>query len=74
MDPISATAMTFGVLLLLISWVYLLIIAFKTDFNWGLVTVFLPVLSYIYAAFDWKRTQATLVSAALGWTLIIFAL
>lgn len=74
MDPISATAMTFGVCLLLISWIYLMVISFKTDFNWGLVTLFLPVLSYVYAFFDWKKTQATIWSAGLGWALILFAL
>ncbi len=74
MDPISATAMTFGVSLLLISWVYLLIISFESDFNWGLVTLFLPAISYIYALFAWKKTQATIWSAALGWVLILFAL
>lgn len=74
MDPISASAMTFGVSLLLISWVYLLVIAFKNDFNWGLVTVFLPALSYLYALFNWQKTQASIWAAVLGWLLIIFAL
>lgn len=74
MDPFSATAMTFGVVLLIISWVYLMIIAFKTDYTWGLVTVFLPVLSYIYAFFDWQKTQSVIWSAVIGWVLILFAL
>lgn len=74
MEPFSATAMTFGVCLLVISWIYLIIIAFKADFNWGLVTVFLPVLSYIYAFFDFKKTQGVLLFAGLGWLLILFSL
>lgn len=74
MDPVSATAMTFGVVLLLVSWVYLMIIAFKTDYTWGLVTIFLPFIAYIYAFFDWRKTQAVIWSAALGWVLIIVAL
>lgn len=74
MDPFSATAMTFGVCLLLVSWIYLMIIAFQTDYTWGLVTVFLPVLAYIYAFFEWQKTQAVIWSAVIGWVLIIFAL
>lgn len=74
MEPISATAMTFGVILLVISWIYLMVISFEDDFNWGLVTVFLPALSYLYALFDLKKTQGSLLTALLGWVLIIFAL
>lgn len=74
MDPISAFAMTTGVVLLLISWFYLIIISFKNDYNWGLVSIFLPVLAYIYAFFDWKKTQSVIWCAGLGWALIIFAL
>lgn len=74
MDPVSATLMTFGVGLLLVSWVYLICVSFTEDFNWGLCTVFIPVLSYIYACFVWKKTQGALVTAGLGWVAIIAAL
>jgi hypothetical protein len=71
MDPISAALVTFGVLLLLISWIYLMFISFEADFSWGLCTVFVPPLSYIYACFTWSKTKAALWMAILGWVLII---
>ncbi len=74
MEPISAVLVTFGVILLLTSWIYLMIISFKADFSWGLCAVFVPVLAYIYAFFDWKKTQGALATAGIGWAAIIFAL
>ena len=74
MDPISAVLMTFGVLLLLTSWFYLIIISFKEDFSWGLCAVFLPALAYIYACFAWRKTEGVLATAALGWVAVLFSL
>lgn len=71
MEPISAVLVTFGVLILAISWIYLMFIAFEIDFSWGLCTVFVPPISYIYACFAWRKTQAALWMALLGWALII---
>ena len=71
MEPISATLITFGVILLAVSWIYLMFIAFEVDFNWGLCTLFLPPLAYIYAFFSWKKTQSALCLAILGWVLIV---
>lgn len=71
MEPVSATLVTFGVLLLLVSWIYLMFIAFEVDFSWGLCTVFVPPLGYLYACFTWNKTQSALWMAILGWVLII---
>jgi hypothetical protein len=71
MEPISATLVTFGVVLLLVSWIYLMFIAFEADFGWGLCTVFVPPLGYLYACFTWGKTQSALWLAILGWVLII---
>lgn len=71
MEPFSATLITFGVVLLAISWFYLMFVSFEEDFNWGLCTVFLPPLSYIFACFNWAKTKDVLGLAILGWVLII---
>jgi len=74
MDPLSASFMTFGVLLLIISWVYLLITSFKEDYTWGLTTLFLPPLSYLYGLFSIEKAGASLLLAAIGIVLIFLGL
>ena len=49
MDPISVVFITFGVILIAAGWIQLLITSFKEDYTWGLTTLFLPPLSYIYS-------------------------
>ena len=72
MDALSSTAIVFGVILLASSWIYLIIIAFQADFTWGLVSVFIPVLSYIYAVKDWEKGKETIYLAAIGLALVLF--
>ena len=72
MDALSSTAIVFGVILLASSWIYLIIIAFQADFTWGLVSVFIPVLSYIYAVKDREKGKETIYLAAIGLALVLF--
>lgn len=74
MDPLSASFMTFGVLLLLISWVYMLILSFKDDFTWGLTTLFLPPLSYLYGLFSLEKAGSAILLAAMGIVLVFLGL
>ena len=74
MDSLSATMMTFGVVLLLASWVQLLFVSFKDDFTWGLSTLFVPPLSYLYGLFTLEKSGAAMFMAILGWILVFFAL
>lgn len=74
MDPLSAALMTFGVVLLASSWIYLIIVSFENDYNWGICSVFVPVLSYIYACFAWQKAKAPLSLAVWGWAAVILAL
>lgn len=73
MEPISATLMTFGVVLLVVSWIYLIFLSFEDDFTWGLCAVFLPFVAYFYAAIHWRRAQGVLGAAALGLAAILLA-
>ena len=73
MEPMSAALLTFGLAILLCSWVLLIIISFREDFTWGLSSVFVPPLAYFYALFQWSKAKATIWVALLGWLLIFFA-
>ena len=49
MEAASAALVTLGGAALLVSWIMLLITSWKDDYAWGLCTLFLPPLSYLYA-------------------------
>lgn len=74
MEPLSASFITFGVLILLISWVNLLILSFKEDYSWGLSTLFLPPLSYLYGLFALEKAGASIGLAIIGFGLIFLGL
>ncbi len=74
MEPLEATFWVFGWVLLAASWVVLLIQSFKEDYAWGLSTLFLPPLSYLYALFIWEKTREAIMLAVLGWVCIFLSL
>ena len=74
MEPTAAIFVTFGVILILAGWVQLLITSFKEDYNWGLMTVFLPPLSYLYSLFSWDKAGGAMVLTIIGWLLVLFGL
>lgn len=74
MDPLSASLITFGVIILLCSWVYLLILSFQDDYSWGLTTLFLPPLSYVYCLFSLEKSGSALLLAIIGWILVFAGL
>ena len=73
MEATTAAMTTFGVATLLASWVLLLITAWKEDYAWGLCTVLLPPLSYLYALFRLDKAGQPLLVALVGWVLILLA-
>ena len=73
MEPDSATLQTFGVVLLLGSWLVMLQESFDEDFTWGLTTLFLPPLSYFYGIFAWEKAKEAIWLSVLGWILIFLA-
>ncbi|HNE27457.1 MAG TPA: hypothetical protein PKZ68_05725 [Pseudomonadales bacterium] len=66
MDSISSVLTMFGIASLLISWGYLIILSFKTDYAWGFMSVFLPPLSYLYALCNLGKAWEVLALALLG--------
>lgn len=73
MDAGSATLMTFGAAALLASWVLLLIASWEEDYAWGLCTLLLPPLSYLYGLFRLDKAGQALLVALVGWILIWMA-
>lgn len=73
MEATTATMMTFGGVMLLASWVLLLIVAWKEDYTWGLCTLFLPPLSYLYGLARFDKAGESLLLALAGWVLIWLA-
>lgn len=74
MDASSATFMTFGAAALLASWVLLLIASWKEDYSWGLCTLFLPPLSYLYGLARLDKAGEAILVAVVGWVFIFLAL
>ena len=73
MDAGSATFMTFGAATLLTSWVLLLIASWKEDYSWGLCTLFLPPLSYLYALARLDKAGDAIIVAVVGWIFLFLA-
>ena len=73
MEAATATMYTFGAVALLASWVVLLIVSWKEDYPWGLCTLFLPPLSYLYGLARLDKAGEALVLAIFGWILIWLA-
>ena len=74
MDSISAAFLMFGLVLLLASWIQLIIISFNNDYSWGLTSIFLPPISYIYGLFAWHKSKSAMIMAFTGWALILLSL
>lgn len=74
MDPVTAVFVTFGAILILAGWVQLLFTSFGEDYSWGLSTLFLPPLSYVYSFFAWEKAKGAMMMTIIGWGLVFFGL
>jgi hypothetical protein len=74
MEPISSLLVFFGAATLLISWVYMIIISFKTDYAWGFMSLFMPPLSYLYGLFNLGKTWEAMGLAMLGSVMLLAGL
>ena len=73
MEATSSLMMVLGVAALLASWVVLLIASWKEDYAWGLCSLLLPPVSYIYGLFRLDKAGEALALAAVGWILLYLA-
>ena len=74
MDPVSAALITFGSILVIISWIQLLFITFEDDYSWGLTSLFIPALSYLYGLWAWEKSKDAWKTAVIGWVLLLAGL
>ena len=74
MEPISSILIFFGAALLLVSWVYMIIISFKTDYAWGFMSMFMPPLSYLYGLFNLGKTWEVMGLAFVGSVMLLAGL
>lgn len=74
MEATSAYLLTLGAATLVLSWVLLLIVSWKEDYAWGLCSLFLPPLSYLYALARLDKAGESLLLAVVGWVLIWLSL
>ncbi|MEQ8264792.1 hypothetical protein [Pseudohaliea sp.] len=70
MDAASAAMTTFGAALLLVSWVLMLITAWREDYAWGLFATLLPPLAYLYGLFRLDKAGQSIGLAVLGLLLL----
>ena len=73
MDATTAYLMTFGAAALLASWIVLLIVSWSEDYAWGLCTLFLPPLSYLYGLFRLDKAGEAILLAVAGCALFALA-
>ena len=73
MEAAAATMYTYGAALLLASWVLLIIAAWKEDYAWGLCSIFLPPLAYLYGLARLDKAGEAILVALLGWVCIFIA-
>lgn len=71
MEPIASVLVFLGAALLLVSWVYMIIISFKTDYAWGFMSVFMPPLSYLYGLFNLGKTWEVMGLAFIGSAMLL---
>ena len=60
-----------GTVVLVLSWISLLISSSKEDFTWGLCSLFLPPLSYLYSLARLDVAKDAVVLAVIGFALIL---
>jgi hypothetical protein len=70
MDPITSVLVFTGVIALVASWILLIIVASGEDFTWGLCSIFIPPLAYLYGLFAWNKAGDSIKLAIIGLVLV----
>jgi hypothetical protein len=73
MPPVHAFFFFTGIVALILSWLLLLIYSSREDFTWGLFTVLLPPLAYLYGLFRWDKAKEPILLAVVGCVLVWIA-
>ena len=70
MDAFSTTLTFFALTLLVSSWIMLIFAATSDDFTWGLFSIFLPPLAYVYGLYKWELAGDSIKAAILGFIVL----
>lgn len=73
MEASNAVLMTYGLATLFVSWILLLIAAWKDDYAWGLFAVLLPPVAYLYGLFRLEKAGQSLLVAFAGLVMLYLA-
>ena len=73
MEATSALMMTLGAAILFGSWIVLMVASWREDYSWGLCSLLLPPLSYLYALTRLDKAGEAIVMAGLGLAMIFLA-
>ncbi|MEM0955540.1 MAG: hypothetical protein AAGI24_15475 [Pseudomonadota bacterium] len=65
--------MTLGAVILLGSWIVLLVASWKEDYSWGLCSLLLPPLSYLYALTRLDKAGEAIAMAGIGLVMVFLA-
>ncbi|MEM1141147.1 MAG: hypothetical protein AAF671_00215 [Pseudomonadota bacterium] len=74
MDAGSAYLMVLGITSLLVSWILLLIVAWRDGYAWGLFATLLPPVGYLFGLTRIKQAGQSLAVAGAGLVFIMLAL
>ena len=69
MDQVPVILVFMGVAVMALSWIYMIIVAFKDDYSWGLCSVFLPPVGYFYGLFSWSKSWEFELMAVIGFLM-----
>lgn len=72
MEASSSFLITLGATSLAVSWLLLLISAFRTEYAWGLFALLMPPVGYLYALFRLDQAGGAIAFAALGSILLFW--
>ncbi|MEO0436249.1 MAG: hypothetical protein AAF098_05015 [Pseudomonadota bacterium] len=74
MEAESAYLMVLGIATLLVSWILLLIAAWRDGYAWGLFATLLPPVGYLFGFLRLKQAGQALATAGVGLLLVYLAL
>ncbi len=72
MDSVFGFTMIGAVIAMLISWIWVVVIAFKESVGWGIVSLLLNPIALIYALTRARKCKKPLILFAVG--LVVYVL
>ena len=71
MDIIYGAIFLIGIIITIISQIYIIIKAFKTSLLWGFGTLFLPIVDLAFIVLYWNETKRYVYWILIGFLLFV---